>query len=75
MLQNLWERACSRKGCNIHHHRWLTPRYREQARSHRFIGSTHHRLRCQPRLVTASFQRFTQPAVSGSLSKRGCQAS
>ncbi|QBZ87321.1 hypothetical protein EPZ47_00885 [Pseudomonas viciae] len=30
----LWERACSRRGRHIQHHRKLTLRYREQARSH-----------------------------------------
>ncbi|TFB44938.1 hypothetical protein E3W21_01065 [Pseudomonas sp. F01002] len=30
----LWERACSRRRCNIQHLCWMTHRFREQARSH-----------------------------------------
>ena len=36
----LWERACSRRGRHIQHRCRLTLRHREQARSHRFSGCT-----------------------------------
>ncbi|PNB70954.1 hypothetical protein C1X64_27255 [Pseudomonas sp. GW456-E7] len=37
--QNLWERACSRRGQHIQHPRRLIHRLREQARSHRGIAA------------------------------------
>ena len=36
-MQNLWERACSRKRFNIQHGCRLTHRFREQARSHKDV--------------------------------------
>ncbi|KAB0507071.1 hypothetical protein F7R14_04165 [Pseudomonas lini] len=33
-IDQMWERACSRKRLNIQHFCWLILRFREQARSH-----------------------------------------
>ncbi|AWM90515.1 hypothetical protein DJ564_06605 [Pseudomonas sp. 31-12] len=38
--RSMWERVCSRLRLNIQHFCWLTHRYREQARSHRYWGKS-----------------------------------
>ncbi|AZZ77024.1 hypothetical protein CCX46_18355 [Pseudomonas sp. RU47] len=42
--QNLWERACSRRGRHIQHLHCLGHRFREQARSHNGPRYRHRRI-------------------------------
>jgi hypothetical protein len=36
--ESLWERACPRRRRQVQDHHCLTHRFREQARSHRFVA-------------------------------------